>query len=198
MVNTSYTPKQLQKRRIQNMQRDKRYFVVLEFKEEAEKTSFHLINIKTKNNIKICITNQRYISCDCMDWIGTCKKQGIMCKHILFILLKVLKIDISIVKYNQINDYDELKSSFGRIAKLDTNILQRYAVGFDRLITSEDSCPICFSDFMKDEKASILCCFQCKNLFHRECILYWLVSGSNKSCAICRNPEIVKVFKYAK
>lgn len=137
-------------------------------------------------NIKI-ITNKE--TCTCPDYLG----RQTYCKHIFFILGRVLNISKSDI-YNRMYDIQSINKYIN-----ETNILQQFiqddlACKLNRLQLNstkeveqkpiEDNCPICFEKMNETEKL-VYCKYVCGNSLHKECFDKWNKVKSNQ-CVYCR------------
>ena len=150
-------------------------------------------------------------SCSCPDHL-----KGNLCKHILFVLLKVMGLprDSNLI-YQAAWLTSELDDMFaqsearrgGGKPSLRTKGLSMYAKvksGEDlvdhktmlltaRQVVEQDSnCPICFESLVQCKERLTYCRAQCGANFHAKCIEHWIASQSSRSasttCPNCRQP----------
>lgn len=175
-------------------------FYLLEKKRYDNKFIFK-ISGSTLNIYSIIIDlDSKIIECDCPDSIDLCKKCDISCKHVCFVLLKVLKITnkieieqflknqvlhdqiIELIKYNFKLENDEqiinkhLVDKFNNI-KDDTIVIK----------SEDDICPICYDNI--EYPKNIIQCNCCKKIFHKPCIDKWFSIGKS-NCPYCRSDNI--------
>lgn len=126
------------------------------------------------------------LSCSC----GEFKKRNLICKHIYFIISKVLKDSKQII-LNEIGSKPNicifsLKINLNLNEKFNNNLNPR----FKNIIkynndNINDICSICYDDFIKDE--TITKCKLCNNYFHNQCINIWLRKSTRCTCPMCRS-----------
>lgn len=92
-------------------------------------------------------------------------------------LINLFENYINIATEDVFDDLEDVKVTLteDEFNKLNTTIL-------DESVLNNTQCTICLENLKLDEKLIIL---QCKHIFHRECIKYWLLNQSTK-CPICR------------
>lgn len=143
--------------------------------------------------------------CECADY-G--KRGGNPCKHIFFILHRVLKVsreNPSLWQKRLITK--EVESVFGNApsVNMDGTILADSAVTekYAQIRQSQeeenaeegrrpltDACAICMEDFNAQSTEATVWCKNCKNNLHRDCMSKWLSArtGGNATCPFCRGP----------
>ncbi len=182
-----------QSKRLKNMERDMEKYALVVFDKNHAFVEFSLVNIKDGKLRKFKVKSNGDVICNCFDWKIRCKKAGISCKHILYVLTQILKIDPSIAANNKVKKRKQFEASFTNIKINYGNNAEIFQVKEDRELTAEDLCPICYVDFMSDEKTNIINCLKCKGVVHRDCMECWLNNACNKSCVYCRDPGIKKL-----
>ena len=65
--------------------------------ELINKIQFTLINLKVNKNRKVSVKNKE-LSCNCFDFKIRCKKSQVICKHICYVLDRILKYDLKRIK----------------------------------------------------------------------------------------------------
>jgi len=127
------------------------------------------------------ILSSKYIKCKCMDF--TIRKK--VCKHLYFILGRILKNNQIT---NSINSVTDIIENYNNISNILKEVLHNHVQSSitDIEYDVNDTCCICFESF-NDENVS-QCTMTCKNTFHSECINLWL--SNNDSCPLCRSPWI--------
>jgi hypothetical protein len=115
-------------------------------------------------------------SCDCPDGV----KNG-TCKHILYIMCKVLKAPKNLV-YQAGLLTSELEEIFARAPRRSTGKSNQKPLG-------EDDCPICFCPLEEGEQV-VWCKAQCGSNIHKACFARWRkTKGAAKvTCVMCRQP----------
>ena len=143
-------------------------------------------------------------SCNCPD----CSR-GHLCKHILFVFLRVLRVPPhSPIIYQKALLQSELQEIFTRVSeaaqavKVRDEVAAAYKKAFSGENSSENSvqgelikadddheCPICFEN-IGGSKEAVERCSTCRKAIHKECLLKWLTR--TPSCCFCRSPWTVQ------
>jgi len=142
-------------------------------------------------------------SCNCPDH----QKRQDLCKHMLFVALKVIGLDISDpLSYQKAYITSELDELFQKLrtrrvgGTVLANERVRAAVAGGtsppeestkrRTLEAGDSdCPICFDDLSSCPETQLTFCrTSCGFNFHADCIRRWLSTGQNRGCPNCRQP----------
>jgi hypothetical protein len=139
--------------------------------------------------------------CSCPDHKFNSAKKNTVCKHICFIVCKILKylnVDFFTDKKlseEQINTLIK-KLTSADLAEIDkslinkiTRITKELFMNFTKQIDDGDDCPICFESINEKHK---LACPACHNYIHEECMLVCL--EKRDSCIYCMN-DIWKNYK---
>jgi hypothetical protein len=140
--------------------------------------------------------NELNITCNCQDCIRRTRK----CKHILFVLSRILQLDE--------NDLERM----GPRAVLEPHVrddLVKRADGFVQHRAqrpanreTDDTCGICLEPF-KAVIANVRDCEQCWHTAHADCLREWHMASrhSQRTCPFCRavdkmgDPHILRVLK---
>lgn len=133
----------------------------------------------------------------------TCPDRTIPCKHILFILIRVLGISLEDsclrrralrpLQLSHVLCLPTLPEALAGVSirqRFHQLLLQPRQQGFERPkieIEEGTSCPICLDEMGKEEK--IVACGTCRNHIHEDCLLKWKRSVGRRStrCVICRS-----------
>lgn len=156
----------------------------------------------TGNVYKVKI--DKHPNCDCPDHM-----KGNLCKHILFVFLKVLRTprDSYIICQRALLQH-ELQEVFSQAPKRNDRVRASaavraaYAGGSSeeaagpstdkRKAIDEEPCSICFDDFSKSDDSHgklVWCETGCGHNFHKQCMQMWLGSkhsAAEKTCPLCR------------
>ena len=177
-------------------------FYVLEILDEKLK-----ISGSTQNVYSISIDKNLFtLNCDCPDMKSHCTNKKCFCKHIIFVIVRVLKyFDTDIYQNLTFNEtkflpfLEKLKSSYIEDLSLtNLSLNEKYKLKINRvpneIITDKFSaysfeegyeCAICYD--VLDIKENLLGCPTCKQSFHKNCFYKWLNSSINKNCVYCRS-----------
>jgi hypothetical protein len=139
--------------------------------------------------------------CSCPDHKFNSSKKNTVCKHICFIVCKILKylnVDFftnktlseeqinTLIKKLTSTDLAEIDKSL--INKI-TKITKELFMNFTKQLDEGDDCPICFESIQQKIK---LACPACHNYIHEECALVCL--ETRDTCLFCMN-DIWKNYK---
>lgn len=125
-------------------------------------------------------------SCDCRDFIFRSNTKGIVCKHISFIVCKVLKIfdhNYFKTKVTNLDIYSLIdNSTIWNNANVSIKHINSQFKNSENPFNKEDPCPICYEKF---SDKPILNCPDCKNGVHEDCVKIWLIHSNQ--CCYCRS-----------
>ena len=159
-------------------------------------TVFGTFNIKKQEREEYYIKIYRQSEpktfwCSCLDHKFNSTKNGTVCKHICFVVCKILKFlnkeffDTKKLPQEQINKLvNKLTTNIGEI---DKSLIKQYTkITLDTFkqyikeLEHDDSCPICFDSFETKTKVA---CPSCHNYIHSECIE--VILENRDSCIWC-------------
>jgi hypothetical protein len=141
--------------------------------------------------------------CSCPDHKFNSQKKSMVCKHICFIVCRFGQIyDLTYFNTKQLTgvNYTKIKEKaqtgiFVAVpleavgeASGTTTQQQRETIftKLTKVIEADDSCPICFDEMiMSTTTMKIICCPECHNNMHKECMEVWLERNTN--CVYCRS-----------
>ncbi|KAI5480792.1 zinc finger, RING-type protein [Pseudohyphozyma bogoriensis] len=181
-------------------------FFCIERQRTSEITEKFKVLGSTGNVYEILIS--RTPSCSCPDG----QKNG-QCKHILFVLLKVLHVPRSSnLWYQKSLLTSEIRAIFAlaprdRVDTTTANVrhIFKLATGqivpdpkdqanataptAKRLPAEGDSCPVCYEDFEEGEEKGLVFCLGvqgCGNGLHEQCFAQWAAKQNPVTCVLCR------------
>jgi hypothetical protein len=148
----------------------------------------------TGNVYNVIIKKQ--CTCTCPDFVARRYK----CKHIYFILLRVMKVDKNDEDKNSYTD-DELLNMFNNI----NNNINNLMINIEKKLlydnyksnsinknneqivqkNTDDLCPICLDDLENDEELEY-CKYSCGKPIHKLCFSMWC-KKNKATCIFCRN-----------
>ena len=184
--------KKAKQTRIMTMRRDaERYALVELHKNKKGFDEFVLMNLKVNKTRKVSISPQNEVNCSCIDFKIRCKKMKISCKHILYVLDRIMKLDMDTVANLKIKNAHSFYEVFDRIkGKYFSDLNNMFKLSKDKEIAEDDVCPICYTEFVVDgDSSNQLQCPDCRNLVHRDCMRLWLANASRKTCVYCRSSK---------
>ena len=156
-------------------------------------------------DIKVMKNEASTFWCSCIDHKLNSAKKSTVCKHIAFIVCKVMKVlelgffETKVLSNEQIqtllNRFSD-KSDLWKNMDFVRDVKQLTLDTFKNFpIPIDDVCTFCYDD-MTDKDINIsVCCPACRHCYHSECIDIWLESYAR--CSICSS-EIWKHFKTVK
>jgi E3 ubiquitin-protein ligase ZSWIM2 len=158
-------------------------------------TSF-LLTDDSDHKLRVSVGERH--SCSCR----SPREHDTLCQHVLFVLLRVLKVprENPLVWQSGLIDREINEVLMGRAKLLSDSERRRAAwaqggaeltsTEGQRPLNAEDPCPICQDD-MTDE-ATVVFCHNggCGNNMHRRCMVRWVAHrktlGENPTCPLCR------------
>jgi hypothetical protein len=179
--------------RLVNLYDEKIYLLLMKPVTNILEREFSVVG-KTKNiyNVKI----NKNPSCTCYD----CTTNGNICKHIYFIMSKVIKTEKEIkLEYSR----EDIMTIFDDIPKyinddLVFNIESKESFENNRIKIkknvnrkNDESCPICLDEFKFSNKSKKnndidYCKYGCGHSVHKKCFDKWKQNNLKNTCIICR------------
>lgn len=139
----------------------------------------------TSQSIYDVIFDHTQVSCTCLDF----KTRHLYCKHIYFIIGKIGKLSLQQIEGIMENVEDTSVSRRTRNQKQNklTSILHRVVEALQRSIKqfktgNGETCCVCIDEM--NPKDQCMECENCKNKFHKICLLSWL--NGQRGCPLCR------------
>lgn len=155
------------------------------------------------------VTIDKTPRCNCPDAL-----KGNHCKHILFILIKVLQVSqVSGVWYQKALLTTELETIFAEAPLAPNDVTNSRireahdrALGRSTAVTpavqnkkripgKDDDCPICYDGMHGVAETALVFCEECGNALHKECFGQWRTtsvnSGKELNCVWCRARWVV-------
>jgi hypothetical protein len=154
-----------------------------------------------KGSGKTCYTVEvkEVPQCDCLDFA---KRQDI-CKHILFIYLRILKVNLKTFEFKRKYTTEEIEKMLQNAAPdpsalADETLKKFYDEDKSEVIETESKitrkeiegeCPICYEEFGSEEL--VWCKTTCGNNIHKDCFDNWMATklstpGGKVTCVWCR------------
>jgi len=165
----------------------KQNLFLIETKDIDQKSKQYTVMGSTGNVYNVTIKNSP--KCSCPDN----KYRYRRCKHIYFILIKVMKVKKEEEDKRRFNDND-LEEMFKRIPEItnslmvDGDIYNKYQNMNQQKITKkslDDICPICLDDLENGEELDY-CKYSCGKSVHSQCFGMWIKARNKKTCVFCR------------
>lgn len=134
--------------------------------------------------------------CTCADCKFNGTKKQSSCKHISFVVTRILKLfDVNFFLTKQLTEehiailISKLTTDTVLNDKELTKISSTVSLADYKNFTKDISgleCSICCMDLNEDREQNNVACISCKNEIHMECISVWLENPNNK-CIYCRS-----------
>lgn len=151
----------------------------------------------TKLMYDIVLTSNGSFHCSCPDMFSTSSHH--VCKHICFVIIKVLK-HASFINF-ALNNHrlDAIAVNLAReVCASHCDVYNEHlAKQYHNLVsadfnckapkTEEDECPICYSALNDSDMSKLKSCPCCKNVVHTLCIEKWLTMATQPTCVYCRS-----------
>lgn len=181
------TQLQFLQQRIETMERDKESYALVDFNINEEKTfKFVIVKIGDPCQLTLTVKNDMQMHCSCMDFKIRCREMAVPCKHIYYLLVKILTYELYDYFDNQILEEQVFKD----LVKARINIGgKNFSIKADDDFLDE-MCPICYTMFSeKDNKDEILKCPDCCNFVHKNCMMTWMNHSPRRNCVLCKSEK---------
>lgn len=176
--------------RIQMMDQDNERYCLVGMAEDKKGTTFTILKDQDPKKVTIKVAKNNRMSCSCMDWRIRCQKMSIPCKHIYYLLTKILTYELFDFFDNTILNIDLFKDLVKRRIRLNVS---DYKVKEGEKFEGE-MCPICYREFAAKEEQLLAKCPDCKYFLHKECMKIWLKNSKRRNCVVCRSESWVTFF----
>lgn len=169
--------------RIQRMDRDNERYCLIGMSEEGGAFSFTIMKDEDVTKVTIHVGADGVASCSCMDWRTRCAGMAIACKHLYYLLTKILTYELFDFYDNTLTDHKRFVELVRRRIKLNE---QNYRVKQNDRFEGE-MCSICYHEFKANDQAHLVKCPDCRYFFHRGCMNVWLLNSKRRNCVVCRS-----------
>jgi hypothetical protein len=133
------------------------------------------------------LTTSNQWQCTCPDWL----RRRIECKHVFYVLLRVLRCDRSSLLSPAILNFKTICAQVASTQFASTNIKQLLSLSLqevkERRATSTECC-ICIEPLGDDNSKLVHCETTCGNALHRDCHVMMNRSQKKDICPYCREP----------
>lgn len=173
--------------RIETMERDKELYALVDANLTDEGVyTFTVIRIGEDTPLHLKVNEKFETSCSCMDWNIRCRGLSVPCKHIYYLLVKMLTYELFDYYDNQIMDPENFKYlvkrriNFGDV-RFDAGRLEELG---------DELCPICFVNLGgKTAAEELLRCPDCHKVAHKDCVNVWMQHSPKRNCVYCRSEK---------
>ena len=168
--------------RADRMDREKDHYCLIDLKKNVKNCRYRFYMVKDDDPyiLKIDVKNNYDTVCNCFDWRIRCRNFMIPCRHVFYVLKRILGYELYDYYDNRIMD----KELFEKLVR-DKLINRDQFRGEQRQGVNDKVCPVCFSDFQGCPIARTVECPDCTNVTHLDCANVWLEHSARKACAIC-------------
>lgn len=136
---------------------------------------------------------QKVPTCSCPDY----KQRKRRCKHIYFVLLRIMKVKNEDQKEYSDSDLIQMIKNIPEITKnliLNKKVAEEYKkldskTGLVEKKTDDDMCPICLDDLDNGQTVDY-CKYSCGKPVHEECFSMWSKKSPTSKCLFCTQPWI--------
>jgi hypothetical protein len=168
---------------------------VIDIQVHGEGDKSYTVAVHTVNNT---------ISCNCMDARLHCRRMGCACKHICFVLYRIIRIPESqplefLRNPNNMGaalteEQVQAVIAYANLSVDDGRSMFKLNV---RPPDQEDDCPICFTQLIdqRNPPREFLSCPDCNGSVHRDCMETWLKYSPHKTCVYCRSTSWSALFR---
>lgn len=204
LSNLIYNTNNYQSNIIINLFRRSSKLYLVDHRENEFQIEIDILGSKKKSKREQYITifdkNNSNFTCNCMNFICRSKQHNSVCKHITFIVCKVLGIyDYKFFETKKLNKQYQKKllKTINSSIWYDNNISIKY-INYEfkqnvvRQLNINDKCPICCDYFNNIEiecdttnSKEIISCPECFNFIHKDCMDIWIKISNN--CVYCRS-----------
>ena len=169
-------------------------FLIETVKSQKEYEREYVVMGSTGNIYHVLITNNP--TCTCPDFIT----RGNRCKHIYFVLLRIMKVDPDNEDQEEY-DEEELLEMFSNIPDITNNLIvdETKKKTYHKLVKNknklekkeviqketDDLCPICLDDLENGDDLDY-CKYSCGKPVHKVCYGMWVKAKANQTCIYCR------------
>lgn len=174
---------------------------LIEMNVQSDKEKIFMVMGTTGNVYKVIIKSKP--ECNCPDF----QTRGNRCKHIYFILLRVMHINNS-NEDQEIFDENELKTMFASMPQFLNHLIvddvhrslyndlknKSNNIKIVDQKSTDDICPICLDDLDNLEELDY-CKYSCGKPIHKTCFSMWM-KKNNTNCVFCRGSWILEEKDY--
>lgn len=154
-------------------------------RQKSEKV-FHVAGLTSDYYVLLSDIGAAGHCCTCPDF----KNRQKPCKHIFFILFRVLRLK----KDDWLRNNDLLPSKWN-VAKPKFEVATAIELNKrKRLEVQDEECSICYEAFVNTKNDPVTYCNNCGHCFHSGCMRIWLRHSCEKNCPQCRC--IIRVVKH--
>jgi hypothetical protein len=150
-------------------------------------------NERESYEIKVLQNEPTTFWCSCIDHKLNSGKKKIVCKHIAFVVCKVIQVlelnffdskkltseqlQLLLAKFSDKSELWKNKDFVRHIKEITLDTFKNFPSPID------DVCTFCYDQMTEDDKPIALCCPMCNHCFHSECMDIWLENYSK--CTVC-------------
>ncbi len=172
--------------RIETMERDKELYALVHSEHKDNTYKFTVVRIGDDKPLILEVNERFEMSCSCMDWRIRCRGLSVACKHIYYLLVKILTYELYDYYDNQIMDPEGFKYLLRR--RVDFGDIRFDAGRGDEL--GDQICAVCYNALNDNNiKDDLLKCPDCTRHFHKGCVNAWMQHSKKRNCVYCRSEK---------
>lgn len=80
--------------RVERMDKEKDFYYLLNFEKKKGEHMFYIMRKNKEKTARIKVDRNMECSCNCFDWKIRCKGMGIPCKHIYYLMHKMVNYEL--------------------------------------------------------------------------------------------------------
>lgn len=174
--------------RIETMERDKEHYALVDATVNSDNTfTFSIVRINDQDSpLTLILNDKSEMTCSCMDWRIRCRSLSVPCKHIYYLLVKILTYELYDYYDNQVMDPVGFRQLVNR--RVMHNGLN-FDAAPDRSV-EEDICAICYTHLNdKVVNDGLLKCPDCHKHLHKGCVNAWMNHSPKRNCVYCKSEK---------
>lgn len=172
--------------RIETMERDKEQYALVHSEHHDNTYKFTVVRIGDDKQVVLEVNDRFEMTCSCMDWRIRCRGLSVACKHIYYLLVKILTYELYDYYDNQIMDSEGFKYLLRR--RVDFGDI-RFDAGRNEEL-GDQICAVCYNGLQDDNiKDNLLKCPDCARHFHQGCVNAWMQHSKKRNCVYCRSEK---------
>lgn len=168
--------------RADRMDKENEHYCLIDWQKDIKNKRYRFMMVKDDEPyvLKIDVKQNYDTSCNCSDWRFRCRNLMIPCRHVFYVLTRILGYELYEYYDNKIMN----SKLFESLVK-EKLVSQKQFKGEQQEALKDKVCPICFCDFDGCSRQRIVECPDCSNNTHLDCANVWLQHSARKTCTIC-------------
>lgn len=184
------TATQAQRQRIERMRRDQPRLLGQEDETSPYCRVKFTVSGSQGDQYHVCLHRNRRMTCSCLDFQTNCRRLGIVCKHVAYVVLDVFRLPsesfFETYVLNEADFAEALRQSSWPMTPEPPTLVAASSEVLPR--DCEGDCPICL-DTLQSSGETLCRCPSCRIVVHTSCIVEWMSRGPKPCrCVYCRSP----------